>query len=128
MDEALAAHGATVPMWLALLHIDRSPGMSQRDLAHAMAIEDNTLIHHLDRFEAEGLIERHRSARDRRVMELRLTRLGKRKVTLLTRVMEAMDQGLRDAVPSRDLRALERGLAALHDHLAGPGPVPPTRP
>jgi hypothetical protein len=61
-------------------------------------------------------------------MELRLTRLGKRKVTLLTRVMEAMDQGLRDAVPSRDLRALERGLAALHDHLAGPGPVPPTRP
>jgi MarR family transcriptional regulator, transcriptional regulator for hemolysin len=123
MDDELAAHGATVPMWLALLHIDRAPGLSQRDLAQAMNIEGNTLTHHLDRFEADGLVERHRSTRDRRVMELRLTRRGKRKVSELTTVMEAMDQRLRGAVSPADLPALNRSLSALRALLETPPPT-----
>jgi MarR family transcriptional regulator for hemolysin len=120
MDEELAQHGATVPMWLALLHIDRVPGLSQRDLAQAMGIEGNTLTHHLDRFEAEGLVERHRSTRDRRVMELHLTRQGTRKVTELTAVMEELDDRLRAAVAPKDRPALDRALASLLGALSDP--------
>jgi MarR family transcriptional regulator for hemolysin len=117
MDEELGRLGATVPMWLALLHIDRIPGLSQRDLAHAMGIEGNTLTHHLDRFEAEGLVERHRSVKDRRVMELRLTPAGRRKVRQLNAAMESLDEQFRNLVPMRDLAALDRALAALISEL-----------
>jgi MarR family transcriptional regulator for hemolysin len=120
MDDELAGHGATVPMWLALLHIDRVPGLSQRDLAQAMGIEGNTLTHHLDRFEAEGLIERHRSTKDRRVMELRLTRQGAKKVAELTAVMQVLDERLRGAVAPRDHAALDRALVALTAELGNP--------
>lgn len=122
MDDELAGHGATVPMWLALLHIDRVPGLSQRDLAQAMGIEGNTLTHHLDRFEAEGLVERRRSTRDRRVIELRLTRRGSKKVTELTTVMETLDARLRDAVAPRDRKALDRALEALTGELGASSP------
>jgi MarR family transcriptional regulator, transcriptional regulator for hemolysin len=120
MDRELARQGATVPLWLALLHIDLVPGLSQRDLAQAMAIEGNTLTHHLDRFEAEGLVERHRSTKDRRVMELRLTPAGKRKLDEMSAVMQDLDDRLVAAVPARDRAALDRALAALLTELDDP--------
>ena len=55
-DEALAAAGGSLPVWLILLNLKvRRPG-TQRELAEAVGIREATLTHHLNAMSAGGLI------------------------------------------------------------------------
>src|ERR1700744_4377838 len=75
-DEALAAAGGTLPVWLILLNLKiRTPG-NQRELAAAVGIRDATLTHHLNAMEADGLVTRTRDAANRRVSVVGLTEAG----------------------------------------------------
>lgn len=78
------------PMQYAALHtIARQPGMDQRTLARAIALDASTTGGVLDRLEARQLIERHTSAADRRVRLLHITASG---LALLERITPKMLQ------------------------------------
>jgi DNA-binding MarR family transcriptional regulator len=82
-------------LWL----IRRSPGLSLRELAREEGISAPALSGHVDRLERLGLIERMRSAEDRRRVGLALTPAGSR---VLRRVRDR-----RTAWLAERLRALE---------------------
>ena len=66
-DEALAAAGGSLPVWLVLLNLKTRSLANQRALAEAMGIKEATLTHHLNAMEAGGLVTRSRDAANRRI-------------------------------------------------------------
>ena len=60
--------------------VARNPGISQVDLARAVAIERSSLGEIVERLEAMGLLRRAPSERDRRAWALALTEPGRRVV------------------------------------------------
>lgn len=96
--QELGEQTATPVQYAALQTVVNQPGIDQRSLARAIALDASTTGGVVDRLEARGLLERRASPHDRRV-----------------RLLHATDQGLdvlRDMVPAM-LRAQQKILAPL---------------
>lgn len=69
--------GLTTPQ-IVMLQAARDLGeVTSGELAHHVSLSQGTVTTILDRLESRGLIERYRSASDRRVVHSRLTRQGR---------------------------------------------------
>src|SRR2546428_10313528 len=91
IDARLAEAGGSLSTWILLRHAVEEGALSQRLLASRMAIEGPTLVRHLDRLEAEGLVERRRDPTDRRVVRVVVTRAGRARHARLTRVADQVE-------------------------------------
>ena len=119
-DEALAAAGGSLPVWLILLNLKvRRPG-TQRELAEAVGIREATLTHHLNAMDAGGLITRARDAANRRVQVVTLTEKGDQAFQSLAAAAVAFDARLRAGLADTDLAALTTLLARLSANVAVP--------
>ena len=79
-ESHLADQGGSLPTWIVLSQAIESPeSPSQRELAARMGIGGATLVRHLDRLEAEGLVVRRRDDQDRRVTRVDITVAGRRR-------------------------------------------------
>lgn len=121
IDERMAEHGASLATWLVLHHAVEEPDLSQSHLAARLVIEAPTLVRHLDKLEADGLLERRRDARDRRVVRVRVTAAGREAETRLRAIADIMNAEMRAALGDDHeivQRALERIRAFALDSLA----------
>ncbi len=73
-----------------LVVIDAEGPMSQRALGRRLRIDKSPMVGLVDDLEREGLAERRRGARDRRVQAIHLTAKGRR---VLERVTRLADEG-----------------------------------
>lgn len=74
LDERLKDLGVTQARWTTMFYLQRGgEGLTQRELAKLMAIENPTLVRLLDSLEHQELIERRPCPRDRRARRLYLT-------------------------------------------------------
>ena len=105
-DDALAAAGGSLPVWLVLLNIKTQQLANQRELAEAVGIREATLTHHLNAMEAEGLITRQRHEANRRIHVVRLTGAGEAAFVRLAGAAVAFDQQLRRGFNDPELAAL----------------------
>ncbi len=79
LDERLKDLNVTQARWSTMLYLQRGgEGLTQRELASLMAIENPTLVRLLDSLEAQNLVERRPCERDRRARRLHLTPEGER--------------------------------------------------
>ena len=117
-NEALAAHGGSIPIWLILNGLKTEQRRTQLELARAIGIEGPTLTRHLDGLEHAGLVERRRDPVDRRAVQVQLTRTGHALHGRLLRAVIAFNQRLRTGVSSDDVETLRRVLAQLRDNVA----------
>ena len=62
----------TRAQWVILARVERTPGLSQRELAELLEVEPITVGRLVDRLEARGLVERRPVPGDRRVWRLHL--------------------------------------------------------
>jgi DNA-binding MarR family transcriptional regulator len=69
--------GVTYPQYLVLLLLWEEDGVHVSQLGERLHLDSGTLTPLLKRLEAHGLIERRRSAKDERVVEVFLTAEGK---------------------------------------------------
>lgn len=91
-----------------LVVIGANPGISQRDVAEALGIERARLVHLLDKLERRHLIERRRSATDRRSHALHLTADGARTLRRAKSLAAQHEAQLADAIgPERHRLILE---------------------
>lgn len=74
---AMAEDGVTPGQFGVLTLIDANSGLSQSSLAKALGIERSTMVEVIDRLEAQGLVARRKSPRDRRSYALDLTDVGR---------------------------------------------------
>src|SRR6202012_2037995 len=94
-DEALAAAGGSLPVWLVLLNLKVRRPANQRELAEAVGITGATLTHHLNAMHAQGLVARTRDDANRRVQVVTLTAAGEAAFLRLRTAAMAFDARLR---------------------------------
>jgi MarR family transcriptional regulator for hemolysin len=114
MDERMAEHGGSMATWLVLHHAYEAPDLSQSHLAARLDIEAPTLVRHLDRLEADGLLERRRDKDDRRVVRIRLTTAGQEAETQLRTIAASVNAELR-ALLGADHELIERALQQIRE-------------
>jgi len=112
-DDALAAAGGSLPVWLVLVSLKSSSLASQRELAEVMGIREATLTHHLNAMETAGLITRRRDAVNRRIQVVELTEAGEETFDRLRDVAMSFDQRLRRGIGAAEMATLEDVLARL---------------
>jgi MarR family transcriptional regulator for hemolysin len=120
IDERLADHGS-LATWLVLHHAVVEPDLGQSQLAARLYIEAPTLVRHLDKLEADGLLERRRDPHDRRVVRIRVTAAGVRAEARMRETVDALNAELAALLGSeseRFLHALEKIRAHALDSLA----------
>ncbi|SDP65629.1 DNA-binding transcriptional regulator, MarR family [Klenkia soli] len=113
--DAHLAHWGLNHAGFAVLHLLSGAPRSQRELAQAMQVEDQTMSRVLERLERHGQVSRARSTHDRRRVEVSLTDAG-RTAMVEAEADDAAERMLGDVVPDRaELRA---ALVALIEDLS----------
>ncbi|PCM44184.1 MarR family transcriptional regulator [Marinobacter sp. ANT_B65] len=85
LDERLKDLGVTQARWTTMVYLkEGGEGLTQRELASLMAIENPTLVRLLDSLEQQKLIERRACPNDRRARRLHLTDPGREFMEVLT--------------------------------------------
>lgn len=113
-DEALAAAGGSLPVWLVLLNIKTRQLANQRELAEAVGIREATLTHHLNAMAADSLLTRERHPTNRRIHVVQLTEAGEAAFARLLNTALTFDQRLRHGFTEAELA----GLGDLLDRLS----------
>lgn len=113
MEAALAEAGASYATFVILDAITVERGLSQHQIARRLSIEGPPLTRHLDRMEADGLVERRRDERDRRIQRVYPTAAGAELHDALCPITAELERDLFAGVPARDAEAFARVL----DHL-----------
>ena len=119
-DDALAAAGGSLPMWLVMVSLKAERHGMQRDLASAVGIEGPTLTHHLNRMEAAGLVQRRRDPENRRVHRVELTAAGETEFRRLRHTVIAFDRRLRDGLAAEEIALLGNLLDRLRRNVGAP--------
>ena len=118
VDEELAPLDTSVTEYIVLFHIDGAapPGASQIEIARFSDMGGPALVRHIDRLEADGIVERSRDRTDRRVIRLTLTAAGRRRLADLQAVISRCDAEMRAVVSAYDAAVMQRTLDALFTH------------
>jgi MarR family transcriptional regulator for hemolysin len=123
METALADAGASFADFAILDAISVERGLSQRQIARRLSIEGPPLTRHLERLEAEGLVERRRDAHDRRVQRVYPTAAGAQLYDTLCPIVGRLERDLLTTIPAADAAAFARVLSHLRARLEPRGPV-----
>lgn len=118
LDERMGERGASLWHWILLRNAAENGGSSQRELAELMHIEPPTLVRHLDQLADEGLVERRRDERDRRIARIYITAPGRQRLEELSRAQEEVDRELRALLSEPEIEVLGTTLMRIHDHFS----------
>lgn len=118
-DEALAAAGGSLPVWLVLVSLKAQRHGRQRQLAEAVGVEGPTLTHHLNKMEAAGLVTRTIDPQNRRVHRVELTDRGEAVFVQLRQAAITFDRRLRTGITDQQLDAVGDVLGRLRLNAAG---------
>jgi MarR family transcriptional regulator for hemolysin len=121
-DDALAAAGGSLPMWLVLMALMREGKISHGELARRVGIQGPTLTHHLDAMAGQGLVLRDRLPDNRRVQVVSLTPAGVAMFHRLRSAAAAHDKRIRSAFSDTELSQMRTLLTRLADHFTAPAP------
>ncbi len=111
--------GGSLSTWLVLLALHKNGARQQGELAVFAGIQGPTLTHHLNAMESEGLICRARSAQDRRMHLVTITKTGRARFRGLQAKAKIFDEALRKALRSDEMATLRDLLGRLTDAAMG---------
>ena len=108
----LAPLGVSPRAFAVLSNLAGADGQSQQQLADTLGIHRNNMVGLVDELEAAGWVRRHRSQRDRRAFDVRLTRAGSDVVARVSELIPALDrevgQGLTEAEKQTAVTLLQK--------------------
>ncbi len=104
LDERLKDLGVTQARWSTMVYLYQGgEGLTQRELAGLMAIENPTLVRLLDSLEQQKLIERRPCPNDRRARRLYLTENGREFMNVLTARADKLRDGMLDGISDEEI-------------------------
>ncbi|MBQ0833959.1 MarR family transcriptional regulator [Marinobacter sp.] len=117
LDERLKDLGVTQARWTTMVYLQQGgEGMTQRELAGLMAIENPTLVRLLDSLELQGLIERRACPNDRRARRLHLTDPGRDFMDVLSERANKLQDGMLEGVSDDDIEVALRVFLKIMDN------------
>ena len=104
LDERLKDLGVTQARWSTMVYLQKGgEGLTQRELASLMAIENPTLVRLLDSLEQQGLIERRPCPYDRRARRLHLTSAGRALMDDLSERAEVLREEMLEGISDKEI-------------------------
>ena len=104
LDERLKDLGVTQARWSTMVYLEKGgEGLTQRELASLMAIENPTLGRLLDSLEQQGLIERRPCPHDRRARRLHLTTAGRAFMDDLSERAEVLREEMLEGISDKEI-------------------------
>lgn len=110
---SLEATGLTLPQITAIKAIAHSGPLTVTALARGISATKSTVVGIVDRLEAQGLLERRRSAADRREVLVAFAPAAASRVRQIRALVDEVFSDAFAGVPSEHLAALERSLEAM---------------
>ncbi|HEY7898633.1 MAG TPA: MarR family transcriptional regulator [Gemmatimonadaceae bacterium] len=107
-DEELTSFGLSRSLATPLMHIWKTDGIRQGELAELLDIEGPSLVRLLDQLETSGLVVRRQDPDDQRAKTLHLTAAGSGLAIRIVPVVQRLRAQLLSDVPSKDLEACMR--------------------
>lgn len=117
-DDALAAAGGSLPVWLVMISLKSGQLASQRQLAEAVGVQGATLTHHLNAMESAALVTRRRDPENRRLHLVELTPAGDVLFLRLRDAATTFDQQLRTGLSQDEASQLQTLLTRLRDNVS----------
>lgn len=87
LEAAFASQHFTLMQWIVLIYLRDGLARTASDIAREFRHDSGALTRVIDQLERRGLLTRHRSTTDRRVVELELTARGHRTIEELLPVL-----------------------------------------
>jgi MarR family transcriptional regulator, organic hydroperoxide resistance regulator len=113
-DEAgMAAAGVSAAQGAALFAIERSPGLSQREMAKALKQQESAVTTMVSRLMAADLITRAPRKEDPRVLSLDLTDKGRAALDRLRAELDAINRAIEETLNPDELEMLGPALERL---------------
>jgi DNA-binding MarR family transcriptional regulator len=113
MQDALAEHKLSVAQYATLLVLDEQPGASVADVARAVASTRQSANELLAGMEQAGLVERRPHPRDRRVQEVHLTALGRRRLAAARPAIHTRETALENEFSAEQRTVVREWLACM---------------
>jgi len=101
-----------------LTEIDSQPGLSQDQLAQLLCLDKSNVARRVAAMEEEGFISRTPGARDKRVMELRLTQRAQEVLPPVREILNQWDDYLTEGMTEEERALLDALLTRLKDRAA----------
>lgn len=111
--QTMSAAQISTAQYSALVIIARNPGLSQTQVANALAIKKANFVALIRELEQRGFVERRSIPGDKRSLALHLTSAGKLAYSELDRLSEEHESKLREAVGDDSYNALFQPLIRL---------------
>ncbi|OZG72382.1 MarR family transcriptional regulator [Hahella sp. CCB-MM4] len=109
LDDQLSDLGLTQSRWVALMYIQRlGGGLTQKELASALAIESPTLVRFLEGLEKDRLITRSPCARDGRAKRINLTEEGESFLVSLNQRASGLRQQMMNGISDEEIQTCMR--------------------
>lgn len=113
----LESYDITRIQWVALYFIYSKQGLSQRELARLMEINDSSALRLVDRLERDGMVKRVRGVEDRRIIHLEMTAKGTEIIINLMPVGEEFSQLLVKDISPEDLFIFQRVQRQMYENV-----------
>jgi DNA-binding MarR family transcriptional regulator len=118
VEDAFAEHDITFAQWLVMMYLRDGLATTAAEIARGMCHDSGALTRVVDQLAGRGLIERHRSIEDRRIVELKLTDAGIATVNgLVPTVVGLLNAALSDFT-TEEAATLTRLLTKLVNHVS----------
>lgn len=118
VERRMAEHGLTAAQWLPLWMLASGKGDSAQALTCALDMDPGAMTRLLDRLEAKGLLQRERSAEDRRVVRLSLTDAGRAVVRHIPGVLADVNNEALRGFTREEFETLKALLGRMHATLS----------
>ena len=104
--ERLAPLGVSPRAFGVLSNLSSTGGQTQQQLADTLGIHRNNMVGLIDELEGAGWVRRHRSQRDRRAFDVRLTRAGSALVSRINNLIPVLDAGIGQGLTGSEQHAM----------------------
>ncbi len=125
IEPELARHGLTFTQYAVLMSVRDGIALNPKDLCIQLRHDSGALTRLLDQLESRGLVQRQRSAEDRRSIEVHLTEAGEQALrSVIPLVVDRINQALKNfthAEVDELLRLLNKLTLGWQDELAASG-------
>lgn len=112
IDKRARIHEMTRAQWAMMLWLERTPGITQKELSDLLEVEPITVARLVDRLEQRGMVERRSDPADRRIWRLHLlpealpllSEIKAERAEIAAMIADGIDQKTLDTVLSALLR------------------------
>lgn len=117
-DRRASAHGLTLAQWKILMHVERHPGLSQKELSELLEVEPISVARLIDRLEQHGMVERRDDPTDRRIWRLHLKKGAAPALRALARERAEMLEALVAGLTPTEIKAVEHATVKMKENVA----------